>query len=200
YIGLGMVTFGFSLGALKEYFHHHLRGAFGKIGGIAFAWGITIIGLGMIRGQLSPADHPIVFVGLGLLVGGALLLIGGEGLQMGGMGVIEVVSHVLSYTRLVGILLASAVLALVAKIVEARMQASYGVGGLAVGVGILVVIAVFNIVLGVFEPGIQGARLIFVENFSKYYTGNGKAFRPLGTRRTHTAPTGPALPPAPTPP
>jgi len=186
YIGLGMVTFGFALGALKEYFHHHIRGAFGKIGGIAFAWGITIIGLGMIRGQLDPSTHPVVVLGIALLIAGALLLIGGEGIQMGGMGVIEVVSHVLSYTRLVGILLASAVLALVAKIVGTGLAGGGSLGGLIAGALIIFVVAGFNIVLGVFEPGIQGARLIFVENFSKYYTGNGKPFRPLGTRRKHT--------------
>ncbi len=57
----------------------------------------------------------------------------------------------------------------------------------------------FNVILGVFEPGIQGARLIFVEYFSKFYTGNGRPFRPFGAVRKHTAsslpdtPTGPVL-------
>ena len=46
----------------------------------------------------------------------------------------------------------------------------------------------FNVILGVFEPGIQGARLIFVEYFSKFYSGNGKPFRPFGAERTHTLP------------
>ena len=55
------------------------------------------------------------------------------------------------------------------------------------GALILLVGQIFNLILAVFEPGIQGARLIFVENFSKFYSGNGKVFRPFGSARTHTA-------------
>jgi V/A-type H+-transporting ATPase subunit I len=45
---------------------------------------------------------------------------------------------------------------------------------------------IFNIIIGVFEPGIQGARLVYVEFFSKFYHGNGKQFRPFGTSRKYT--------------
>ena len=45
---------------------------------------------------------------------------------------------------------------------------------------------IFNIIIGVFEPGIQGARLVYVEFFSKFYHGNGRAFRPFGTSRKFT--------------
>jgi V/A-type H+-transporting ATPase subunit I len=44
----------------------------------------------------------------------------------------------------------------------------------------------FNIIIGVFEPGIQGARLIYVEYFSKFYRGNGRAFKPFGSLRRFT--------------
>ncbi|HKV90270.1 MAG TPA: hypothetical protein VJQ43_03630, partial [Thermoplasmata archaeon] len=65
----------------------------------------------------------------------------------------------------------------------------------------LVLIAgqLFNLILGVFEPGIQGARLIFVEHFSKFYEGNGHEFHPFRSERRHTAPASllvePASPP-----
>ena len=105
------------------------------------------------------------------------------------LGLIEIVSHILSYTRLVGILLASVVLD---RRGDRRRRASSPPSafpvGLIAGIVIVVVIQLFNIILGVFEPGIQGARLIFVENFSKYFTGNGRAFRPFGSRRQHTLP------------
>ncbi|EQD31024.1 V-type ATP synthase subunit I, partial [mine drainage metagenome] len=57
------------------------------------------------------------------------------------------------------------------------------------GLGLLLVGQTFNTILGVFEPGIQGARLIFVEHFSKYYHGNGRGFTPLRSNRQYTEPS-----------
>ena len=215
YIGLAMVTFGFLLGTIKEYVHHHTRGVLAKVGGIAFAWGIALTGLGLIRHQeVFPAfsairanagaafgswaqSAPVNTVAFTAALVGLVLMLGSEGLRTGLLGLIEIVSHILSYTRLVGILLASVVLTLVGFKVAGGLQATYGVGGLLAGAAIVVIIQLFNIILGVFEPGIQGARLIFVENFSKYFSGNGKAFRPFGSRRSHTlAQPRPPPPPA----
>ena len=105
---------------------------------------------------------------------------------MGMMGFIEVVSHILSYTRLVGILLASAVLALAINNISGGLLYGGTIVGIIAGFVILLVGQSFNVILGVFEPGIQGARLIFVEYFSKFYTGNGKVFRPFGAPRSRT--------------
>lgn len=195
YIGLAMVCFGFFLGVLKEYFHHHIAEAVSKVGAILLALGISFFGLGVLHAHsISPSQVPGAALWLGTILLGFALYLGaayaahkGEGIREAGMGSIEVVSHILSYTRLVGILLASAVLALVAKDIGLGLLGR-GIGGAVAGAAIIFVVAMFNIVLGVFEPGIQGARLIFVENFSKYYTGNGRAFRPFGSRRTHTLP------------
>ena len=44
----------------------------------------------------------------------------------------------------------------------------------------------FNIIIGVFVPGIQSARLIYVEFFSKFYEGNGRKFTPFGSVRMFT--------------
>jgi len=44
----------------------------------------------------------------------------------------------------------------------------------------------FNIIIGVFVPGIQSARLIYVEFFSKFYHGNGRKFNPFGSVRKFT--------------
>jgi V/A-type H+-transporting ATPase subunit I len=192
YVGLGMVVLGFLFGALKEHFHHHPRGVLAKSGGIVFACGVAFFGLAMIHRTAGPSGHPIdylwyVCIGLGLG-----LLIGGEGIQTGMLGLIEVVSHILSYTRLVGILLASVILALVINtIAVGRFHAGGPLEPVWILTGVVILLAgqTFNVILGVFEPGIQGARLIFVEYFSKFYTGNGRPFRPFGARRTHTVST-----------
>jgi V/A-type H+/Na+-transporting ATPase subunit I len=188
FIGLGMVTLGFLLGALKEYFHHHFRGAVGKVGGIAFAWGIAGFGLQVIHlHEISLPFTPIVlasYAGLGL---GVVMLVIGEG-GLGILSLIDIISHILSYTRLVGILLASVVLAIVIN--DIAVLAWHGPLGPVVGLLIAAIVVLggqsFNVILGVFEPGIQGARLIFVEHFSKYFSGNGRPFRPFGAARTHT--------------
>ncbi|MCI4344304.1 MAG: hypothetical protein L3J87_01595 [Thermoplasmata archaeon] len=202
YLGLGMVVLGFVLGALKEYFHHHRRAALGKVGGVIFAFSIAAFGLTFLHvgtAIFNFGAHPTAAVSLAGLVGGFVLLIFGEGFQLGFMSLIEVLSHILSYTRLVGILLASVVLALLINSIATGWIAGGipvpGVGaaiGLVLGIVLIVVGQSFNVILGVFEPGIQGARLIFVEHLSKFYTGNGKAFRPLASRRVHTLPATPA--------
>ena len=188
YLGLGMVTLGFLFGALHEYFRHHLRGVVAKGGGIVFAWGIAFAGLSLIH-RTDTLSNPLFVVEIGLAVAGLVLLLFGEGVQMGMMGLIEVVSHILSYTRLVGILLASVILALVINtIAVGRFHAGgpYAVVWILLGLVILLLGQSFNVILGVFEPGIQGARLIFVEYFSKFYHGNGRPFRPFGVPRERT--------------
>jgi V/A-type H+/Na+-transporting ATPase subunit I len=195
FIGLGMVTLGFGLGAVKAYYHHHRRELIAKVGGIVFAWGVAGFGLLVIYKSFG-LSHPLSDLALGGLLGGLGLIIAGEGPQ-GLMALTEIVSHILSYLRLVGILLASAILALVINSVTYGMftGSSSGVAlhivYIVIAVVILLVGQMFNLVLGVFEPGIQGARLIFVEHFSKFYEGNGRAFQPFGSRRTHTRPATP---------
>jgi len=186
FIGLGMVVLGFLMGALKEYFHHHPRGVIAKSGGILFAFGVAFFGLAVIHRATSVSADPLIVVWYAFLGVGLVMLLLGEGLQMGMMGLIEVVSHILSYTRLVGILLASVILALVINSIGGGLVLGGTIVGIIAGLVILVVGQSFNVIIGVFEPGIQGARLIFVEYFSKFYTGNGKPFRPFGSARTRT--------------
>ena len=186
YIGLAMVTLGFLFGALKEYLHHHPRGVVAKVGGILFAWGVAFFGLAVIHHATTISSDPLLVVWYAFLGVGLAMLLGGEGLQMGMMGLIEVVSHILSYTRLVGILLASVILAFVINTISTGLIAGGTIVGIVAALVILVIGQSFNVILGVFEPGIQGARLIFVEYFSKFYSGNGRQFRPFGAPRTHT--------------
>ena len=186
YMGLAMVVFGFLLGVLKEYFHHHRRGVIGKTGGILLAFGIAFLGLAVIRKQDSLTGNPLFDLYLALVLAGLALLLAGEGIQMGMIGLIEVVSHILSYMRLIGILLSSVILALVINQIGAGMVHGGAIVGIIAGLVILIIGQSFNVILGVFEPGIQGARLIFVEYFSKFYSGNGKPFRAFGAARTHT--------------
>jgi V/A-type H+-transporting ATPase subunit I len=191
YIGVVMISLGFALGAVKEYYHGHPRAAAGKVAAIAFTIGIAWVGLWLLEYKIpgiNPVANPIVSVAYVLLAVGLLVMFFGEGVLSGSMGIIEVVSHVLSYTRLIGILLASIILAVVINRIAGGLWDSGAIVFALLGVIILVGGQAFNVILSVFEPGIQGARLIFVEHFSKYYTGGGRAFSVFGSPRTYTQP------------
>ncbi len=196
YLGLTLVVLGFLLGALKAYFHHQPKHVMAKVGGILAALGLAGIGLALLRSQLTSAYLDVLLPEGASLGIGVVLMFVGEGAMGLGLGFIEVLSHVLSYTRLVGILLASVILALVVNSIvwgngtsTGLLHASAVGAGIVViigGIVLLVVVQTFNLVLGVFEPSIQGMRLMFVEYFSKFYEGGGKPFQPFGGRRTHT--------------
>lgn len=198
FIGLTMVVLGFVLGALKAYFHHHRKEMLARLAGIAIAVGLTFLGLQLVsktfQRALGPLQlaSPATLVELLLLFGGIGALLVAEGLQ-GALALTEILSHILSFLRLVGILLSSVVVAILVNHIAGGLYSSGLFGSLVLGVifgGIVLVGGqLFNVVLAVFEPGIQGARLIFVETFSKFYTGNGRAFRPFGSARVHTVPT-----------
>ena len=198
FIGLGMVVLGFALGALKAYYHHHRKEMAARLAGIAIAFGLTFLGLQLVSqtfkhllGPLAAPLPPASYVEIALLVIGVLTILYSEGGQ-GLLALTEILSHILSYLRLVGILLSSVVVAILVNSVAHGLYHSGVAGSLVLGAifgGIILIGGqIFNVVLAVFEPGIQGARLIFVEHFSKFYSGNGREFRPFGTRRKHTLP------------
>lgn len=186
YIGVAMVSLGLVLGVANELSHGHKRGAAGKIGWLMLAWGIVIFGLNLIHHtvSLNPAQSISTPVALGLIIAGLATILASEGSQ-GAMEIPSIISHILSYTRIVGILLASVILAQVIDLIFLRGVSKSPLFAV-IGILILVLGQIFNLVIAVFEPGIQGARLIYVEFFSKFFKGNGKYFRPFSTPRNYT--------------
>jgi len=210
YIGIGFVTFGLVLGVIDCIREGEIKEALVKVGWISVGWGIVLLGLALIRQDaINPMwprlieVNPIAFLYYGLIFGGIALMVvcdksKGPMKVMALMEVATIISHILSYTRLIGILLASVILA---HTIDYVFLKSFGLffGDFSVipasGVGLPLIILgtmilfighMFNIIIGVFEPGIQGARLIYVEYFSKFYRGNGRAFKPFGSLRRFT--------------
>lgn len=185
YVGLAMVSFGLILGFINELYIKHRKGAIAKIGWLMLGWGIAIIGLNMIhRVSLSPMVSFSSLIGIVLLVAGivaVLLMEGGQGM----MEIPSIISHILSYTRIVGILLSSVILAYVIDLIFTHAIHKSPLF-IVVGMIILIFGQIFNLVIAVFEPGIQGARLIYVEFFSKFFKGNGRYFKPFATPRNYT--------------
>ncbi len=193
YIGLFMVSFGLVIGMLNAYWMHKRKHIIGKVGWLSTAWGIALTGLGLLHhgslaALMNPVSNPLVV----LIIVGIGLIIYGEG----GQAIAElpsIVSNIISYTRLLGILLASFVLAYLIdnQVVGPTEAGTPGLlyGGIAyaiLGVVLFVMVHVFNVVLGILEPGIQGARLLYVEAFSKFLHGGGKPFSPFKGPRIYT--------------
>jgi len=210
YIGIGFVTFGLVLGVIDCIREGEIKEALVKVGWISVGWGIVLLGLALIRQDaINPMwprlieVNPIAFLYYGLIFGGIALMVvcdksKGPMKVMALMEVATIISHILSYTRLIGILLASVILAHTIDYVflkafglffgdfSAIPASGVGLPLIILGTMILFIGHMFNIIIGVFEPGIQGARLIYVEYFSKFYRGNGRAFKPFGSLRRFT--------------
>jgi V/A-type H+-transporting ATPase subunit I len=180
YIGLFMVSLGLVMGFVTEYSRGNRKGAYGKIGWLMFAWGIAVTGLDLIYHNFNSVGN---YAALAVAVAGIGTIFVFEGV-LGAVELPSMISHILSYTRIVGILLASVILAYVVDLIF--LQDAHSFPMVIFGGFILVLGQVFNLAIAIFEPGIQGARLIYVEFFSKFYHGNGKMFHPFGKKRIYT--------------
>jgi len=197
YIGIGFVSFGLILGVIDCMREGEKKEALVKIGWLAVGWGIVLLGLALISGDaINPTwdrlieVNPIAYMYYGLIFGGIALMVAcdkskGPMTVMALMEVATIISHILSYTRLIGILLASVILAHTIDYIFLK-SLNIGLPLAALGIMILFIGHLFNIIIGVFEPGIQGARLVYVEYFSKFYRGNGRKFSPFGSLRRFT--------------
>ncbi len=202
WIGIAHLLIGLVLGMYNVSLRHGLKHAVIE----KFSWIMMLVGGAsllliltgvLIQGQSLSFTDPLFILFVVLFVPGLLMALKGEG----GKALIELpemMSNVLSYTRLTAIGLSKAGMALAFNYISLGLIAGISiVDGHAVrgDVGILlliVAVAVFVVghlmifILAIISAGLHGVRLQYVELFTKFYEGGGLEFNPLKIRRKHT--------------
>ncbi|MBQ9513930.1 MAG: V-type ATP synthase subunit I [Clostridia bacterium] len=95
-------------------------------------------------------------------------------------GLISIFSDILSYARLFGLMLSGMIIAQTFNDLGLNLMGSPI--GLVFGPLVILLGHVFNIAMGVLGAYIHDSRLQYIEFFSKFYTGEGEPFVPLGSK------------------
>jgi V/A-type H+-transporting ATPase subunit I len=145
-------------------------------------WGFLIpaVKAGVGFGELLIPYLTIILGGLGVVI--ILVSTGGFGL----IEVLEVTSHLISYTRLAAICVAKGAMSFAFNVIGLGMILSGNTILGIVGVILLIILQLIVLALGSFSSGIQAVRLHYVEFFMKFYKGNGVKFIPFHYQRKYT--------------
>jgi V/A-type H+/Na+-transporting ATPase subunit I len=143
---------------------------------------------------------PVVVAGLriGAIIGAVLLVMGIVFIARdSALEIVElptIISHVLSYSRIVAVGLSSVAIAMVINymaigmLIEPQLEHITIVGILFIIMGVLVFLIghALNLALGILGGGLHSIRLHYVEFFTKFYKGGGKKYSPFGLKRRFT--------------
>ena len=147
-----------------------------------FLWNtfIPLVKSGFSFGGLLVPYVSLVLAILGIV--SIMIVAGGFGL----VEVLEVTSHLMSYTRLAAICVAKAAMAFAFNMIGLGLILSGNIIIGILGVILLVFMQLMVFALGALSSGIQAVRLHYVEFFMKFYKGEGIRFNPFGFIRKYT--------------
>ncbi|MFH1784112.1 MAG: V-type ATP synthase subunit I [bacterium] len=136
---------------------------------------VSVIVIILFKGRSSKNFFVRIFTGIFSLLG-----------LFGFSGALSYVSDIISYARLFALGLATGALALA---VNALAEVSFSVNfwfGLIVAPLVIVIGHMLNMIVNAFGGFIHSCRLQYVEFFTKFFEGGGKAFRPFREQRKYT--------------
>ena len=122
---------------------------------------------------------------IGIFVGSVIETGSIAGLGGGLLGLLNGVTYfgdVISYTRLMALGLSGVSIAAAFNMIVAYLPPA---GRFTIGVLIFAGLHIFNMALSILTGAVHSLRLIFVEFFGKFYTGDGKPFEPLKTEEKY---------------
>ncbi|MDE1832912.1 MAG: hypothetical protein KGH58_00665 [Candidatus Micrarchaeota archaeon] len=180
FIGIAQVILGQAFSFVNKMRHHETKLAVSKITSIiAILSGVVAIGGLLFHAFGSGLSTAAAIISIATFVATGAL----SGIEASELT--NLITHPLSYTRILGFGLASVIIAFLIDNAFTPTL-SHGILVFIVFLVIFIVLHMLNMLLGIFEGIIQSIRLNFVEFFSKFYTGNGIRFRPYYFRRRYT--------------
>lgn len=200
-LGVVQIAFGYILKAINEFRHkNYVDGIFDGLIWVVFNVGLLMSVAGFITDffeikksvELNNFFNAVQMPGVIMVVGSLLIAALTAGRNVKGFGkftkgfgaiygVINLLSDILSYARLFGLMLSGMIIAQQFNQMGVSIMAGGGLtyifGGLVMFVG-----HAFNLAMGVLGAYIHDCRLQYIEFFSKFYTGEGELFTPLGSQ------------------
>lgn len=166
--GILQVSLGLLLGFLNQLRLKHLKPAFTNITMLIGLW--SILGLAGVFLNWVPKNLGLYF-GISLFIFAIL-----SAVLHGIVAPVEIFSafaHILSFARLMAIGLSSAIIPVIANSFKNLFPI------ILIGIFAMMVFHLLALILGLFDPTIQGLRLQFVEFFTKFYEPGGKEYKPF---------------------
>jgi V/A-type H+/Na+-transporting ATPase subunit I len=206
WIGVLHITLGRVLAIInhahQDHGEHRTKAMLANFGWIAVMWGVLIVIWSIAPLPLMPdlTGLPAVvsIINYGGVAGAVLAVLGV--LLIARDSVLEVIelpgiiSHVLSYTRIVAVGFSSVAIAMVVNFISIGMfiqpqlenLSPFGIISIIAGLVVFLLGHLLNTVLGIMGGGIHSIRLHYVEFFTKFYKGGGKKYVPFGMKRRFT--------------
>ena len=206
WIGLLHITLGRVFGmvnhARQDHGDHRTKAVMANFGWLLVMWGIMVMIWSIVQMPYMPdlTNFPPVImnlnitaiVGAVMLVAGVLFIARDSGLEL--VELPTIISHVLSYSRIVAVGLSSVAIAMVVNYISIGMLIEpqlenitvTGVLFIILGVAVFLIGQALNLALGILGSGLHSVRLHYVEFFTKFYKGGGKKYNPFGFNRRFT--------------
>ena len=206
WIGILHITLGRILGminhARQDHGDHRIKAVMANLGWLAVMWGILIaiwsIAALPLMPNLTGLPSVVSIVNIGGVIGAVLVVIGVAFIARDSMlEVVEIptiISHVLSYARIVAVGLSSVAIAMVINFIAIGMFIEpqlknftiFSIFIILAGIVIFLLGHALNTALGILGGGLHSIRLHYVEFFTKFYKGGGVKYIPFGMKRRFT--------------